>query len=81
MAKTPDKTFKVGSIQFAIWSNKTDKGVFRTVSITNSYYDGKEWKETKSFKANDLGKLLTGVNKVMEYLFVKDSDKAEEADF
>lgn len=69
---TPEHTVKVGGIQIAIWSNQTDKGVFRSITIDKSYKDGNEWKHTKSFKPNDLTFISLGITKVLEYLYVKD---------
>ena len=72
MTNAPEKTIKVGGIQLAIWSNETSKGAFRSITIDKSYKDGETWKRTKSFKPNDLVKLQLGINKVLEYLYIKD---------
>jgi len=71
MATTPEKTVKVGGIQLAVWSNETTKGTFQSITIDKSYKDGETWKHTKSFKPSDLVKLQLGINKVLEYLFLK----------
>lgn len=68
----PEKTIRVGGIQIAIWSNETSKGTFQSITIDKSYKDGETWKRTKSFKPSDLVKLQLGINKVLEYLYVKD---------
>lgn len=67
----PEKTVKVGGIQLAIWNNETSKGIFQSITIDKSYKDGDEWKRTKSFKPSDLVKLQIGLNKVLEYLYLK----------
>jgi len=67
----PEKTVKVGGIQLAVWSNETTKGTFQSITIDKSYKDGETWKHTKSFKPSDLVKLQLGINKVLEYLFLK----------
>lgn len=72
MATIPEKTIKIGGIQLAIWSNETSKGTFQSITIDKSYKDGDTWKRTKSFKPNDLVKLQLGINKVLEYLYIKD---------
>ena len=71
MAGTPEKTVRCGGIQLAIWSNETSKGTFQSVTIDKSYKDGETWKRTKSFKPSDLVKLQLGLNKVLEYLYLK----------
>lgn len=72
MANLPEKTIKAGGIQLSVWSNETPKGIFQSVTIKKSYKDGDVWKESKSFKPTDLVKLQLCINKVLEYLFVKD---------
>ena len=72
MATTPEHTVKCGGIQIAVWTNESSKGVFQSITIEKSYKDGDSWKHTKSFKPNDLVKIQIGLNKVLEYLFVKD---------
>ena len=68
----PEHTVRCGGIQLAIWSNETPKGNFQSITIDKSYKDKDgEWKRTKSFKPADLVKLQLGINKVIEYLFLK----------
>jgi len=68
----PEHSIKVGGIQLSIWSNETPKGNFQSITIDKSYKSGDEWKRTKSFKPADLIKIQLGINKVLEYLYVKD---------
>ena len=70
-AATPEKTIRVGGIQFSIWSNETSKGTFQSITIDKSYKEGDVWKRTKSFKPNDLVKVQLGIGKVLEYLYLK----------
>lgn len=67
----PEKTIRVGAVQFSIWSNETSKGTFQSVTVDKSYKEGDVWKRTKSFKPNDLVKLQLGISKVLEYLYLK----------
>jgi len=67
----PEHTVRVGGIQIAIWSNDTGKGTFQSITIDKSYKDGANWKRTKSFKPTDLIKIQLGLNKVLEYLYLK----------
>ena len=80
----PEHTIRVGGIQFSIWSNKTSKGTFQSVTIDKSYKDGEVWKRTKSFKPADLVKVQLGLTKVLEYLFLKPdviTPKTDSSDF
>ncbi len=83
-ASKPEHSIKVGGVQFSIWANETAKGVFRSITIDKSYKDKDEWKRTKSFKPADLVKLQLGLNKVLEYLYLKPDvikPKTENPDF
>lgn len=70
-ASRPEHTVRCGGIQFSIWANETSKGTFLSITIDKSYKDGETWKRTKSFKPNDLVKVQLGLNKVLEYLYLK----------
>lgn len=72
MAAKPEKTIRVGGIQFSIWSNETAKGTFQSITIDKSYKDGETWKRTKSFKPADLVKVQLGLTEVLKYLYLKD---------
>lgn len=71
MSSRPEHTVKVGGIQLSIWANETAKGNFQSVTIKKSYKNGDTWKESKSFRPTDLVKLQLGINKVLEYLYLK----------
>ena len=68
----PRARFKAGGIQVAVWDNASKEGqVYQTVSIDRSYKAGEEWKTTKSFRANDLPKVILALEKAYEYLALK----------
>lgn len=67
----PEHTIRCGGVQIAIWSNETSKGTFQSITIDKSYKDGENWKRTKSLKPTDLIKVQIGINKVLEYLYLK----------
>lgn len=55
MAQKPVKKIQLGSIRATIWENKNDKGTsWFNVSVTRSYKDGDEFKDSTSFGVNDL---------------------------
>jgi len=45
---------RIGKIRAAVWKNQGKKGVWYNVTITRSYLDGKEWKDTSNFRPDDL---------------------------
>jgi hypothetical protein len=45
---------RIGKIRAAVWENKGEKGVWYNVTVTRSYLDGNEWKDTPSFRPDDL---------------------------
>lgn len=81
----PEFNVKVGGIQITVWPpNEVDKGKFssRSFTIKKSYFDGKEWKESKSFKANDIQLLQLALTKTLDYLFTpKDKQEKENVPF
>ena len=84
MSSKPEHTIRCGGIQIAVWSNETPKGTFQSITIDKSYKDGETWKRTKSFKATDLIKVQIGINKVLEYLYLKPyvlTPKTDESQF
>ena len=71
----PIKSFRVGAIQLSVWENplKGDKeGVVRSCTITKSYKDGEAWKQTTSFKINDLPLIQLAMQKAIEFHYIKE---------
>jgi hypothetical protein len=50
----PVATIRNRSIKAAIWENHGPKGVFHTVTITRSFKQGDEWRDSHSFSHNEL---------------------------
>jgi len=73
MANKPEKTIKVGGIQFSIWANDAGKGTFYSLTIDKSYKDEKgNWQKSKNFKASDLVLLKLGIDEALKYLYLKE---------
>ena len=52
MAKTkqqPVHEVRLGAIKATIWENQTTAGMRHNVTVSRSYKDGEEWKQTESF--------------------------------
>jgi hypothetical protein len=56
MANAPIKRFAVGNgIRVSIWENQSkNNGSWHSVTITRTYRDGDEYKDTTSFRRDDL---------------------------
>jgi hypothetical protein len=42
------------NVRAAIWKNQTVNGVMYTVTISRSYRSGEEWRDSRSFRFDDL---------------------------
>ena len=53
--KKPFHRIPLGNIVAAIWKNETKDGRFWfNVTVSRSYKDGDEWKDTSTFRRDDL---------------------------
>ena len=50
----PAHEVRIGAIKAAIWANRSEGGVYHTVTFDRRYKDGEEWKTSTSFGRNDL---------------------------
>ena len=67
---------KVGGIKVSTWENKSKEGVpFYTVSIQRSYKDGNDWKNTDSYRINDLPKVILALQKTYEKAVVSENSE------
>lgn len=75
MSKTnrPIKTIKAGNVRAAIWANQgnDESRTFHTVTVTRSFKDGDEWRESTSFGRDDLPKLELVTRKAFEFIHLK----------
>ena len=73
MPNKPVKTIRVGAIQLSVWENplKDGSGVIRSVTITKSYKQGDEWKQTTSFKMGDLPLIAMAMRMAMDFHYIK----------
>ncbi len=54
MAKKPVHEVRFGRIRAAIWENETQNGLLYNVTVSRSYRDGDQWKDSTSFSRDDL---------------------------
>jgi len=50
----PVHTVRIGTTRASVWKNEGKKGTWFNVSVTRSYLDGNDWKETSQFRPDDL---------------------------
>lgn len=53
-AKRPEQNLRYGSVEAAIWRNKGEKGDFLNTTFTRHFRQDEEWKQTDSFREQDL---------------------------
>ena len=74
----PVRELRLGGVRAAIWENTGGPhGAWFSVSVSRLYKDGERWKESSSFRRDDLpvvGKLME-----MAYAWIWDQESAPEA--
>lgn len=59
----PAHAFRIGGIDFAIWKNVTKNGEnWFNVTVVRTYKDGEEYKESSSFRKDDLPVVSKGLD-------------------
>jgi len=74
-ANAPIHTIRHRRLRASIWQNRTDTGVFHSVTVTRGYKDGETWKDSHSFGYDDLtivAKLLLDCHTFITHAGVKD---------
>lgn len=51
----PAQTIQLGRVRATIWANQNDESdLWFTVTVSRSYRDGNQWKDSTSFRRDDL---------------------------
>ncbi len=83
MRNKPDKAFRCGAVQAAIWANRRviDNAIVEVYSIRidKSYKAGEEWKRTTSFAPEDLPKVSVVAMACYEHLRLRSSEDEPSA--
>lgn len=69
----PKYSLRVGCINVAVWEKARKSDVVRNTTIDKSYKQGEEWKKTKSYKVADIPKIILGLERATEYLFLEEA--------
>ena len=65
----PVKQFREGDVSASVFARERNGTTFHSVSFTRSYKDRDgQWKYTKNFDVDDLGKLVTVAQRSAEYV-------------
>lgn len=54
MPKKPVHEVRFGRVKAAIWENETQNGAMYNVTLSRTYRDGDQWKDSASFSRDDL---------------------------
>lgn len=78
MRNKPDKAFRCGAVQAAIWANRrvVDNTIVEvySIKIDKAYKAGDEWKRTTSFAPEDLPKVSVVAMACYEHLRLRSSE-------
>ena len=69
----PINTIRVGNCQLSVWENKVGDGVVQSIQLSKSYKDKTtgEWKNTTSFKYNELVFLRLAIDEALKDKYLK----------
>jgi len=83
MRNKPDKAFRCGAVQGAIWANRRviDNAIVEvySIKIDKSYKSGDQWRRTTSFVAEDLPKVSVVAMACYEHLRLRSSEDEPSA--
>lgn len=69
----PINTVRVGNVQLSVFENKVGDGVSQSIQVSKSYKDKTtgEWKNTTSFKFNELVFLRLAIDEALKDRYLK----------
>jgi len=67
--KQPEKKFKVGGIEVAIWKNENPEGKrYHSISFNKNYKKDDKWYSTTTINVNDIPKLKLALDEAYKFL-------------
>lgn len=69
MNNKPVHVIRFGAIKAAVWLNQTSSGPMHNVTISRTYKDGDEWRESGSFGADDLLQAAKALDEAHSWVF------------
>lgn len=75
----PIHKIKIGNISIDIWENKTKQNnqeiTFQSVTLNKNIKDKEgNWKNVQSYGKNDLPKIVLGLQKAFEYMYLNKTE-------
>lgn len=67
-AKGPVRKFRAGGMNVTVWKNETKRGQMFSVTISRSYRVGEAWKNSTSFREEDLPVLTKAIDEAHSFL-------------
>ena len=78
--KEPAQKFRLGRIQAAVWSNHNENGdSWYTVTVNRSYKDGDVWKDTTSYRRDDLPIVAKAADMAYAWIWDQTSQSRQES--
>lgn len=78
MSKSPEKTFRIGSVSASVFVNRVQgdggKREVRNVNLQRRYKDGDEWKSSSSFGLADLPQAIRVLQLAQEHVESAEAD-------
>ena len=72
---------RIGAIKATIWTNESDSGPWHSVTFSRIYKDGEEWKNSSTFRRDDLLLLAKVVDRAhTRILQLQQQDSQSQAD-
>jgi hypothetical protein len=77
--KKPVAEVKLGSIRAAVWSNKSEDGrTWFQVTIARLYKDGDQWKDSASFRRDDLPLVMKVADLALSWILAEQAKLGHE---
>jgi hypothetical protein len=76
----PVHVVRYGAIKAAVWLNQTSAGPMHNVTISRTYKDGEDWKESGSFGADDLLSAAKAFDEAHTWIFAERERSREGQD-
>lgn len=74
----PVHTVRIGNIKAAVWVNDTASGTMFNVTVSRSYKDGEDWKESGSFGFDDVLTLMKCLDMAHTWIYTNREKPAEQ---
>jgi hypothetical protein len=73
----PVHVVRYGALKVAVWANETSSGIMHNCTVSRSYKDGDDWKETQSFGPDDLLPLAKALDDAHTWIHVQRRQRRE----